>query len=100
MDLVSASASSASDLAEEFTAIKTLITSVSPDIVMNDDYGKEDGERMGKIDHFVVRHRELSAKCKELASESVSGVVPFYDFHLYYFQGSYAEVKRRIPSFS
>ena len=100
MDLVSASASSASDLAEEFTAIKTLTTSVSPDIVMNVDYGKEDGERMEKIGHFVLRHRELSAKCKELASELVSGVIPFYDFHLYYFQDSCAEVKRRISSFS
>ena len=51
---------------------------------MNVDYGKEDGERMEKIGHFVLRHRELSAKCKELASELVSGVIPFYDFHLCY----------------
>ena len=53
MDLVSASASFASDLSEEFTAInwelETLTMSVSPDTIKNDKYGKEDGERMGKL---------------------------------------------------
>jgi len=33
---------------------------------MNDDNGHEDGEGMGKFGRLVVRHRELSAKRKEL----------------------------------
>jgi CHAT domain-containing protein len=57
-------------LAEEFTAVnqelETLTTSVSPDIVMNDDNGQEDGEGMDEFGRLVVRHRELLAKRKEL----------------------------------
>jgi len=60
-------------LAEEFTAVnrelETLTTSVSPDIVMNDDSGHEDGEGMDNFGHLVVRHRELSAKRKQLVSK-------------------------------
>ena len=64
----------ASDLAEEFTAInrelETLTTSISTDIVMNDD--NEDGDRMERSDKFgrlVVRHRELLTKREELVSQ-------------------------------
>jgi len=63
----------ASHIAEEFTAInrelETLTTSVSPDIVMNDDNGHEDGKGMDKFGRLTVRHRELSAKRKELVSQ-------------------------------
>ena len=59
-----------SHLAEEFTAVnrelETLTTSVSPDIIMIDDNGHEDGEGMDKFGRLMVRHRELSAKRKEL----------------------------------
>jgi len=65
--------SSASHLAEEFTAVnrelETLTTSVSPDIVVNDDNGHEDGEGVDKFGRLVVRHRELSVKRKELVSK-------------------------------
>ena len=58
----------ASDLAEEFIAVnrelETLTTSVSPDIVTNDD--NEDGDRMDKFGRLVVRHRELLTKREEL----------------------------------
>ena len=63
----------ASDLTEEFTGVngelETLTTSVSPDIVINDDNGHEDGEGMDKFGRLVVRHRELLAKRKELVSK-------------------------------
>jgi len=63
----------ASHLAEEFTAVnrelETLTTSVSPDIVMNDGNGHQDGEGMDKFGRLVVQHRELSAKRKELVSQ-------------------------------
>jgi len=60
-------------LAEEFTAVnrelETLTTSISPDIVMNDESGHEDGEGMDKFGRLVVRHRELLAKRQELVSQ-------------------------------
>ena len=60
-------------VAEEFTAVnrelETLTTSLSPDIVMNDDNRHENGEGMDKFGRLVVRHRELSAKRKELVSQ-------------------------------
>ena len=60
-------------LAEEFTTVsrelETLTTSVSPDIVMNDDNGHDDGEGMDEFGRLVVRHRGLSAKRKELVSK-------------------------------
>jgi len=64
----------ASYLSQEFTAVnrelETLTTmSVSPDTVMNDDNGHEDGEGMDKFGRLVVRHRELSAKRKQLISQ-------------------------------
>jgi len=63
----------ASHLAEEITALnrelETLTTSVSQDAMMNDDNGHEDGEGMDKFGRLVVRHRELSAKRKELVSQ-------------------------------
>ena len=63
----------ASPLAEEFTAVnrelETLTTSVSPDIMMNDDNGHEDGKGMDKFGRLMVRHRELSAKRKDLVSQ-------------------------------
>jgi len=60
-------------LAEDFSAVnlelETLTTSISPDILINNDGEHEDGDRMDKFGRLVVRHRELSAKCKELVSQ-------------------------------
>jgi len=57
-------------LAKEFTTVnhelETLTTSVSPDIAINDNGRHEDSEGMDKFGRLVVRHRELSAKRKEL----------------------------------
>jgi len=60
-------------LAEDFSAVnrelETLTTSVSPDIVINDDSEHEDGEGMDNFGRLVVRHRELSARRKQLVSQ-------------------------------
>jgi len=60
-------------VAKEFTAVnrelETLTTSVSPDIVLNDDNGDKAGEEMDEFGRLMVRHRELLAKRKELVSQ-------------------------------
>ena len=60
-------------LAEEFATVngelETLTTSVSPQIVLNDNNGHAEGERMDKFGCLVVRHRELLAKRGELVSQ-------------------------------
>jgi len=60
-------------LAEEFTAVnrelETLTTSVSPDIVTNDNNGHEDGDGMDEFGRLVVRYRKLLAMRKELVSQ-------------------------------
>ena len=74
----------ASHLADEFATVnrelEALTTSISPDLVMNHDNGREHGEGMDPFGRLVVRHRELSAKRKELVSQiqEVPGLEGFF----------------------
>jgi len=60
-------------LAEEFTMVncelEMLTMSISLEIITNDDNGHEDGKRMDKFGHLVVRHGELLAKHDKLVSQ-------------------------------